>query len=131
MQEEERATAAPSPTALMAPSGQYAVGTAQATQALASAETAQQADYVREVGGRVFLFKEGVWLESTYEEGTPTVDLVYLSDAYFQLLERFLEIGPILALGEKVVFKLGSAWVRIGEEGLTELTPEISDQLTR
>ena len=131
VREEERATAAPSPTALMAPSGQYAVGTAQATQALASAETAQQADYVREVGGRVFLFKEGVWLESTYEEGTPTVDLVYLSDAYFQLLERFLEIGPILALGEKVVFKLGSAWVRIGEEGLTELTPEISDQLTR
>lgn len=131
VREEVRATAAPSPTLLMAPAGGPAVGAAQATKSLAEAEVAQQADFVREVGGRVFLFLDGVWQESTYEEDTLTVDLIYLSDAYFELLDRFPEISPILALGEKVVFKLGSAWVRIGEEEAADLTPEILDQLAR
>lgn len=131
VKEEDRAAFAPDPTALMMPTGALAVGAAQATKSLAEAEAAQQADYVREVGGRVFLFVDDVWQESTYEKGTPTVDIVYLSNAYFDLLEMFPEMGPILALGEKVVFKLGSAWVRIGEEGSTELMPELLTQLPR
>ncbi|HEU68205.1 MAG TPA: hypothetical protein ENN53_03185 [Candidatus Acetothermia bacterium] len=121
VREEVHTTTAPPPFAYWGPS---AVGAAQATKSLTEAKTLQSADYVREVSGRVFLFLDGVWQESTYEEGTPTVDLVYLSDAYFALLDRFPEIAPILALGEKVVFKLGSAWVRIGEQGLTELGPD-------
>lgn len=130
VREEERAQVAPPPTAYMAPTGAQAVRAAQATKSLAEAETAQQADYVREISGRVFLFLDGVWQESTYEEGTPTVDIVYLSDAYFALLERFPEIAPILALGEKVIFRLGSAWVQIGEEGATELTPELLEKFS-
>ncbi|MDD2912882.1 MAG: VWA domain-containing protein, partial [Candidatus Bipolaricaulis anaerobius] len=114
VREEERATVAPPPTAYMMPTGGSAVRAAQATKSLAAAETAQRADYVREVGGRVFLFVDDVWQESTYEEDTPTVDIAYLSDAYFALLDRFPDVGPILALGEKVIFKLGTAWVRIG-----------------
>jgi hypothetical protein len=59
------------------------------------------------------------------------VDIVYLSDAYVELLNRFPEVAPVLALGDKVLFKLGSAWVRIGEEGLTELIPEVLEQLAK
>lgn len=113
------------PRALMDAVGATAVGAAQATKSLAEAETAQVTDYVREVGDRVFLYLDKVWQESTYAKGTPTVDLVYLSEAYFDLLELFPEIGPILALGDRVLFRLGSAWVRIGDEGATELTPEV------
>ncbi len=131
VREEERAQVAPPPSAFMAPAGKQAVGAAQAAKSLAEAETVQEADYVREVAGRVFLFVDGVWQESTYEKDTPTVDIVYLSDAYFELLEAFPEIGPILALGEKVIFKLGQAWVWIGEEGLTELTPEVLETFRR
>ncbi len=131
VREEERAQVAPPPTAYMAPAGQQAVMAAQVTKSLAEAETVQEADYVREVAGRVFLLMDGVWQESTYEKGTPTVDIVYLSDAYFELLDAFPEIGPILALGEKVIFKLGQAWVQIGEEGLTELTPEVLETFRR
>jgi len=128
VREEERATVAPPPTAYMLRTGESAVRAAQAAKSLAAAETAQSADYVREVGGRVFLFVDGTWQESTYEEDTPTVNIAYLSDAYFALLDRFPEIGPILALGEKVIFKLGTAWVRIGAGGVTELTPEVRAQ---
>ncbi len=131
VREEVRARAAPPVTVFMSLVGPSGVGAAQVTKSLAEAETLQRADYVREVSGRVFLFLDGMWQESTYEKGTPTVDIVYLSDAYFALLDRFPEIGPILALGEKVVFKLGSAWVRIGEKGLTDLTPEVLDRLSR
>jgi len=130
VREEERTAVYMDPRAMAVPTGPAGVGAAQATKSLAEAEVAQQADYVREVGGRVFLFLDGVWKESTYEKDTPTVELVYLSDAYFDLLATFPEIGPILALGEKVVFKFGSAWVQIGEAGFTELTPEILDQLS-
>jgi len=128
VREEERATVAPPPTAYMMRTGESAVRAAQAAKSLAAAETAQSADYVREVGGRVFLFVDGTWQESTYEEDTPTVNIAYLSDAYFALLDRFPGIGPILALGEKVIFKLGTAWVRIGAGGVTELTPEVRAQ---
>jgi Ca-activated chloride channel family protein len=131
VREEERARAAPPPAAFMALGGPPGVGAAQATKSLAEAETLQRADYVHEVSGRVFLFLNGVWQESTYKEGTPTVDIVYLSDAYVELLNRFPGVAPILALGDKVLFKLGSAWVRIGEEGLTELTPEVLEQLSK
>ncbi|GAB4307752.1 MAG: VIT domain-containing protein [Candidatus Bipolaricaulota bacterium] len=132
VREEERAAAYyANPSAMMIPTGPTAVGTAQATQALTEAETVQQADYVREAAGRVFLFVEGVWRESTYATDTPTVDIVYLSDAYFALISEFPEIGPILALGERVIFKLGLAWVRIGDEGATELTPDELARFTR
>lgn len=128
VREEERTAAYVNPLAMAVPTGPAGVGAAQATKSLAEAETAQSADYVREAAGRVFLFVDDVWQESTYEEDTPTVNIVYLSDAYFDLLDRFPEIGPILALGEKVIFKLGTAWVRIGEGDVTELTPEVRAQ---
>ncbi len=131
VREEQQPMVAPDPRALAVPTGPTGVWAAQATKTLAEAETLQQTDYVREIGGRVFLFMEGVWQESTYETGTPTVDIVYLSEAYFKLLEKFPEIGPILALGENVIFKLGSTWVRIGEEGPTELTPEVLETFRR
>ncbi|MDD5452925.1 MAG: VIT domain-containing protein [Candidatus Bipolaricaulis sp.] len=127
VREEARAAIAPPPDTLMLTYGAPAVGAAQAAKSLAAAEAAQSADYVREVGGRVFLFGDGTWHESTYV-GTPTVDLVYLSDAYFELLDQFPEVGPILALGERVIFRLGMTWVRIGEESVTELTPEVLAQ---
>lgn len=130
-EEEQRAAYYANPLAMMVPTGPAAVGTAQATQALAEAETMQRADHVREAAGRVFLFLGDVWQESTYAKNTPTVDIVYLSDAYFELLDFFPEIGPILALGENVIFKLGSVWMQIGEQGLTELTPEDLDQLAQ
>ena len=48
-----------------------------------------------------------------------------------ELLNRFPGVAPILVLGDKVLFKLGSVWVRIAEEGLTELTPEALEQLSK
>jgi|Deesub1362B_J571_1020462.scaffolds.fasta_scaffold07445_2 Ca-activated chloride channel family protein len=97
---------------------------ARSAQKLAAAEAPGETGGVKEVGGRVFLLVDGVWQESTYQEGTETLDIQYLSEAYFQLLSELPEIAPILALGEEVIFQLGDRFVRVGPVGLSELTPE-------
>jgi|GEM_PF-6321403 len=106
-----------------------AVPLAKSTQQLAAAEAPEISEGVKEVAGRVFLFVDGVWQESTYEEGTETLDIQYLSDAYFQLLSESPELGPILALGEEVIFRLGERFVHVGSTGLTELSPELIAEL--
>ena len=106
-----------------------AVPLARSAQQLATAEAPEISEGVKEVAGRVFLFVDGVWQESTYEEGTETLDIQYLSDAYFQLLSEFPELGPILALGEEVIFRLGERFVHVGSTGLTELSPELIAEL--
>ena len=105
------------------------VVTARSAQKLAAAEAPQEAGGVKEVNGRVFLLVDGVWQESTYQEGSETLDIQYLSDAYFQLLSEFPELGPILALGEEVIFRLEERFVHVGPTGLTELSSELIAEL--
>jgi len=119
VEEEERWAIPPAATSGAAP-----VMAARSTQKLAEAELAEELATVREVEGRIFLLIDGVWTESTYEDGTDTLDIEYLSDAYFQLLSELPELGPVLALGEEVVFQLGDTFVHVGPTGLTELSPE-------
>lgn len=97
---------------------------ARSAQQLAAAEAPQETGGVKEITGQVFLLIDGVWQESTYREGTETLGIQYLSDAYFQLLSELPEVAPILALGEEVVFRVGETFVHVGPAGLTELSPE-------
>lgn len=127
--EEKMALMPPPAASYAAPAGPAAVKAAEWTRNLAEADVVQKADLVREVDGRVFLFISGVWQESTYQEETPTVDIEYMSRAYFELLDLFPEVAPILALGEEVIFQSGKTFVRIGQTGLTELSPEVIAQL--
>ncbi len=123
---EEAAAVAPPPAAAGPGYGTKAVSMAQSAQRLAAAEAPQEAGGVKEVAGRVFRLVDGVWQETSYHEGANTVEIAYLSDAYFELLASYPELAPILALGKEVIFQLGDLFVRIGEEGLTELPPELS-----
>lgn len=127
--EDERAQLPP-PDAFRMLSGAPAVGAAQAAKSMAEAEVVKAPDRVREVGGRVFILRDTTWTESTYPEGAPVVKVQYLSGAYWDLLEVLSDVGPILALGEEVLFKAGTVFVHVGAEGLTELTPEILARLT-
>ncbi|RLE28419.1 hypothetical protein DRJ54_06575, partial [Candidatus Acetothermia bacterium] len=126
--EEETAVTPPLPA--MGPGyGTKAVPMAQSAQRLAAADAPQEAGGVKEVAGRVFLLVDGVWQESTYQEGTQTLDIQYLSDAYFQLLSELPELGPILALGEEVIFRLRKRFVHVGSTGLIQLSPELIAEL--
>jgi Ca-activated chloride channel family protein len=112
-----------------APSGQKAVQDAAALRTLAEGEAAPESvDRVKVIGDRAFFFRDGIWVESTYAD-EETIDLVYLSAAFFDLLDLFPDLGPYLALGDKAVLQVGSVWVRIGEAGAEELTDEIRAEL--
>ena len=52
------------------PLASRAVPLARSAQQLATAEAPEISEGVKEVAGRVFLFVDGVWQESTYKEGT-------------------------------------------------------------
>jgi len=79
------------------------------------------------VGERTFFLKDGVWTESSYD-GEETIDVAAYGTGYFQLVARFPDIAPILALGEEVVFALDSLYVRIGAQG-AETLPEALTRL--
>ncbi|MGC9529812.1 MAG: VIT domain-containing protein [Candidatus Bipolaricaulaceae bacterium] len=123
--EEEQRWAMPA-----APTGQSAVKAALATQALAAADVVQESADVRTVAGRVFVLRADAWMETSYQEGDPVLEVEYLSPAYLRLLEIDRQVAPILALGEEVLFRMGETYVRVGPSGLTELPPDVEARLS-
>ncbi len=106
-------------------SGQAAVDAAEMSANLAEAEApmaaptamrieadeagANSADVgaqrVRYVADRTFVWRDGVWTDTTYDaESMTPVQVTFLSDAYFALLDLDPLVGEFLALGEQVIF---------------------------
>jgi Ca-activated chloride channel family protein len=112
-------------------SGAQAVQGASALRSLSQAEqTPTNLEAVRVVDDRVYFLRQGVWVDSTYTD-EETLDIVAWSDAYFALMTRMPWIAPHLALGPKMILRVGETYVRIGEEGKTTLSGEELDQLAK
>ncbi|MBC8097938.1 MAG: hypothetical protein H7Y11_00720, partial [Armatimonadetes bacterium] len=59
------------------------------------------------VGGKTFILLDGVWTDTTYAPDTMTPEqVVFLSDAYFALLDAQPELAEYFALGERVIVVL-------------------------
>jgi len=110
-------------------SGAQAVLGASALRSLSQAEqTPTNLEAVRVVDDRVYFLRQGVWVDSTYADGD-TLDIVATSDATFALITRMPWIAPHLAIGPKVILRVGNSYVRIGEKGKTTLSDEELDRL--
>ncbi len=106
-------------------SGASAVQGSSALKSLAGSETVQApTESVRIVDDRAYFLRDGVWTDSTYAD-EETIDVASYSDAYFDLLRVVPWIGPHLAVGGAVIVRVGDLFVRIAEEGLTELPPDV------
>ena len=65
---------------------------------------------IQTVGVKTFILRDGVWTDTTFEPDTmETEKIEFLSDAYFDLLSENPEIGPYLALGDRVIVVLDGA----------------------
>ena len=66
-------------------------------------------------GERTFLLQGEVWQETTAEGEPPAerVQLPFGSEAYFALLDAHPEAGRYLAVGPRLVFRLGEAWYEV------------------
>lgn len=62
---------------------------------------------VQTVGDRTFLWRDGAWIDTTYQADDMTPEqIVFLSDAYFDLLDQDERVAQFYALGEHVIFVL-------------------------
>ncbi len=60
---------------------------------------------VQYAGDRTFVWRDGAWIDTLYDADVMTPDeVVFLSDAYFDLLDLDPAVGEFLALGEHVLF---------------------------
>ncbi|MBC6938210.1 MAG: hypothetical protein DWB42_20600, partial [Chloroflexi bacterium] len=78
---------------------------------------APPASPVQTVGSKTFLWLNGVWTDTTFEPDTmQTQKVVFLSDAYFDLLDEKPELSAYFALGERVIVVLdGVAYEVVAE----------------
>ena len=125
----EEAADAVRQTAAAPATGGYAVQTSTALKDLSEAETVQTGvEGVRIVEDRTYFLRDGVWVDSEYTD-EETIDIVVYSNAYFNLADVASWIGPHLGVGENIIIRVGTVFLRIGEEGAEELTQEIQDAL--
>jgi Ca-activated chloride channel family protein len=112
--------------------GADAVAASESIRGLAGAISAPAAPEpvegggVRAVGRKTFYLRDGEWRDADYVERTPTVDVQFGSERYFDLLVQQPTIGPYLSLGKDVIVSLQGVTYRIGES-IQEPQPERAD----
>ncbi len=68
------------------------------------APPAEAASRVRIVNARTFVFSEGVWIDTAFDpQQMQTMQVPFLSDSYFSLLEARPDLGGAFALGQRVI----------------------------
>ena len=61
------------------------------------------AEQVKQVGDKAFIQHDGVWVDTTFDEGKMKAQkITFGSEGYFKLLADHPEIGRYLALGDRV-----------------------------
>jgi len=94
-------------------SGEAAFERAEAENKIQSAEIpldleGSDAELVRIAGNGTFRLVDGVWVDTRVDPGQDdTIRVPFLSDAYFELSASSPAAGAALALGEKVILRIG------------------------
>jgi len=73
----------------------------------------------RQVGDRLFVWRDGTWTDLRHERSRPVVTVEAFSDAYFELLRALPELGLAAVLEPAVLVAGRRVSVKIGREGKT------------
>ncbi|MFQ5946031.1 MAG: VIT domain-containing protein [Anaerolineae bacterium] len=99
-------------------SGAPAVEDAELRASLRSSDTTGDANpVVRMAGDKVFILRDGVWVDTIYDASQAPVPIGFSSDAYFQLLEAHPEWGWYLSVGPRVLVVLDGTAYEVVEDG--------------
>ena len=60
---------------------------------------------MKRAANKTFYLKNGVWTEHSIDANNDAVKIKFLSQDYFDLLQKDNQIKDILAIGEKILFK--------------------------
>ncbi len=55
------------------------------------------------IGSKTFVIRDGVWIDTAYDNSMITEQVGFAGDSYFELLSAAPELGQYLALGERVI----------------------------
>jgi Ca-activated chloride channel family protein len=85
--------------------GAGAVKLARATQTFKEVEQAPGviSEQIRYKNDKTFYFKDGFWVDSAYEEGSPVVEVRFNSDAYFRLISDQPGLAKYLSVAQNVI----------------------------
>jgi Ca-activated chloride channel family protein len=87
------------------PTGAGAVKLARANQQFKVQEQASEvsSQVIRYKEDKTFYLKDGFWVDSVYQEGSPVEDIRFNSDGYFRLLSEKPGIAKYLSVAENLV----------------------------
>ena len=77
---------------------------------------------VRQVDGKTFLRLGNAFVDTTYDESLEELEIMWGSDAYFNLIEARPDLTHYLALGETVVVVVAEKAVIISDRGAEDLS---------
>jgi Ca-activated chloride channel family protein len=98
------------PLAAAPPSGAAAVeqsqnfNTLQQAVVAATPAEANVGEQLKVVGDRSFILRDGVWTDSSYQDGADTTKIGFGSEDYYRVLAERSDWGAFFALGERVIF---------------------------
>lgn len=115
LDEMSRAAAAPTingmfgdiPNQVSSPAPTNAPGSAGGASSTVPQDTRPTYNPIKYVGDKTFILQDEVWTDTQFEPDTmQTVDVEFLSDAYFDLLVEHPELTEYFAVGERVIVVL-------------------------
>ena len=113
--------------------GEAAVARVEAEQDLAQkayAAGSSAEGEVRQVGSKAFVQRGGAWVDTTYDAAKMSIERIPFGEGrYFKLIDERPDIGPYLALGQRVVVVLEGKAYAIGF-GESESAPQPAAQTT-
>jgi len=72
-----------------------------------------EAGSVRYAAGKRFVLRGDAWIDEAYEDEMDVTEIEFLSEQYFELIDKHEDVEQILALGENVTFVLNNHAYRI------------------
>lgn len=79
---------------------------------------------VMTLAGKTFFNKNGIWIDVSYDGNRPTLKIKKFSQAYFELLNNFPELGKYFSLGEEIIICLDGVVLEIADQGEDNLTED-------
>ena len=86
---------------------------------------------LRVAGTRAFELRDSVWTDTRPTAGQRMLKVRAYSDAYFALVQRLPELGPLFAVGERVRVHGQRVSIEIGTEGESRLDAAALDAVAR
>jgi len=88
-----------------------------------------QLENVKYVAGKTFFYRNGTWIDSTYEKKQKVIQIQNFSDAYFQISNAATELNQYLALGKNVIVNYRGQAIQISNEGQKALSQREIDAI--